>query len=258
MRVGPCGLLVVLLAMWAAVAAAGQPLETESTRLLRAHQFEVEAGFEHQAADGGGEAAVPWAVGYGIRNDLELLLEPVLYDRITDGNGSVTRGLGDLEATLTYRFAQERAGRPALALAFEAKLPTAKSPRIGTGQPDYTIWAIASKAAGHWDTHADLGYTLVGRPARVDVQDIVNYGLATEWKVTPVVELVGEIYGASAALANTGTGGENNGTPELGGADFVTAIGARLATASGWTPSLGVSVDKQGAVTIHPGMSRRF
>ena len=258
MRAGPYLLLVVLMAARASLAVAGQPLETESTRLLRAHQFEVEAGFEHQAAEGGSETAVPWAIGYGIRNDLELLVEPVLYDRITDGSGSAARSVGDLEATLTYRFAQERAGRPALALALEAKLPTAKSPRIGTGQPDYTIWAIASKGAGQWDVHADLGYTLVGRPAGVEVQDVVNYGFATEWKVTRVVELVGELYGASAALAGVGSAGENSGTPELGGADLVTAIGARLTTASGWTPSLGVSVDRQGAVTIHPGMSRRF
>ncbi len=258
MTVRPQVLLVFITALWASSAAAGQPLETESTRLLRAHQFEVEAGFERQAAEGGSETAVPWAIGYGIHDRLELLVEPVLYDRIADGNGPAARGLGDLEATLTYRFAAERGGRPALAMALEAKLPTAKSPRIGTGQPDYTIWAIASKAAGPWDVHVDLGYTVVGRPARVDVQDIVNYGIAAEWKVTPAMELVGEIFGVSAALMSVGPAGENSGTPELGGAELVTAIGARLATASKWTPSLGVSLDRQGAVTVHPGVSRRF
>ena len=45
-------LLVAALRLLSTAGSAlgGQPLETESTRLLRARQFEIETGFEHQRA----------------------------------------------------------------------------------------------------------------------------------------------------------------------------------------------------------------
>ena len=65
----------------AGFARAGQPLETETTRVLKSHQFEIEAGFEHQRSSGGSESASPFAFGYGLTDRLEVLVEPVPLDR---------------------------------------------------------------------------------------------------------------------------------------------------------------------------------
>ena len=57
--------IACMLALWTLAAArpvlAGQPLETETARLIPAHRFEVESGFEMQSSSFGHETAVPLA-----------------------------------------------------------------------------------------------------------------------------------------------------------------------------------------------------
>ena len=92
---------------------------------------------------------------------------------------------------------------PAFAIAGESKLPVAESPIIGSDKTDVTGWFIASKRAGRWDTHANVGYTWVGRPPGASVQNVYSYGLAEEFHATQHWELVGEVYGSTAALAES-------------------------------------------------------
>ena len=157
----------------------------------------------------------------------------------------------------------ESARRPAFALAGEVKLPTAKEHRIGSGKTDFTLWAIASKRAGAWDTHANLGFTIVGHPAGVAVQNVLNYGLAEEWHVRPRWDVLAEVFGSTAALAEAGAegqpaNGESALTPEIGGAETVGALGARFRPASNWTASLGLSLDSKNALLLHPGIAFTF
>ncbi len=243
-------------------AFGGQPMETESTRLLGARQFEIETGFEHQRATAGTETALPMAVGYGITDRLELLVEPVLLDRVHDTGIPGVGGIGDLEATLTRQLYGDKASRSGFAVAGEVKIPTARNRRIGSGKTDFTLWSIASHQAGRWDTHLNLGYTLVGRPAGVTVNNVVNYGAAEEYRLSPKWEVLGEVFGNTSALAETAdptTGaGESALTPEIGGAETVGAVGVRFYAPHGLTYSLGVSYDSKQAVLVHPGLSFRF
>ena len=128
--------IACMLALWTLAAArpvlAGQPLETETARLIPAHSFEVESGFEMQSSSFGHETAVPLAFGYGITDRLELLVEPVPYTSIHDPAGVRAQGQGDLEITLTSRVHPEGPRAPALAIAGEIKLPVAESPIIGS------------------------------------------------------------------------------------------------------------------------------
>ena len=256
--------LPVLAAMLTLVSAAhaGQPLETESTRLLRAREFEIEAGFEHQRASTGTESAAPFALGYGLTDRLELLIEPVFLDRVHDKGLGAVQGIGDLELTLTsdlFRSADRRSG---FALAGEAKLPTARNRRIGSGQADFTLWSIASRQSGSWDTHANLGYTIIGKPAGVSVTNVVNYGLAEEYRVSSKWEIVAEVFGNTAALAEgadtPSATGESVLTPEIGGAETVGALGVRWHAATALTWSLGISYDSKQALLVHPGLSIKF
>src|SRR6266850_4517978 len=129
-------------------AWAGQPLETESTRLLRKGTFELEAGLEHQRSGDGTETATPLAIEYGITNRLELLVEPVPYNRIHDTRAVSQRGFGDVEVTAPLLLREGRKGSPSLALAGEVTVPTTKNLRIGSGETDYSVYVIGGKRSG--------------------------------------------------------------------------------------------------------------
>lgn len=253
---------VVCVLLSTGTAIGGQPLETESTRLLRAHQFEIETGFEHQRASAGTESALPMAIGYGISDRMELLVEPVLLDRVRDKGAAGVGGIGDLEVTLTRQIFGTESSPSGFALAGEVKIPTARNRRIGSGQTDFTLWSIGSHKAGRWDTHLNLGYTFIGRPPGVTVNDVVNYGLGEEYRLNSTWDLLGEVFGNTSALAEaadqTSGAGESALTPEIGGAETVGALGARYHTALGLSYSLGLSYDSKQALLVHPGLSFRF
>ncbi len=129
--------------------------------------WEIGNAYELQTSSEGTEAAIPMAIEYGVRDNLALLIEPVPYTAIRPKVGRHAMGLGDVEATLTYRFGQEHGSVPALALAAEVKIPTARNALIGSREPDYTGYLIASKRSGRFDTHANVAYTVVGGPDAV-------------------------------------------------------------------------------------------
>ena len=140
-------------------AFAGQPLETESARVLRAHEAELEMGFERQQGEGTSETALPFAIGYGLTDRFELLIEPVLYDRISRERAPSVHSFGDLELTLTRRLSSRETRGTVFAVALEAKLPFAKSPQIGSGRTDITFWGIASRRFGALDVGGGAGET---------------------------------------------------------------------------------------------------
>ena len=78
---------------------------------------ETGTNFEYQFSSDGNELALPIAFEDGITSSWELLVEPVPYTRISANDAPQATGMGDLEATLTHRFLDETAGRPALSLA---------------------------------------------------------------------------------------------------------------------------------------------
>jgi hypothetical protein len=241
-------------------AWAGQPLETESTRLLRKGTFELEAGLEHQRSGDGTETATPLAIEYGITNRLELLVEPVPYNRIHDTGARSQTGIGDVEVTMTMLLRQERKGSPSLALAGEVKAPTAKNLRIGTGETDYSLYFIGGKRSGRWDTQVNLGYTFLGAPSGVHLNNVENFAVSEEYQWKERVQLVGEVFGHTAAQ-NTGEGSGTPaapGTTEIGGAEIVGTVGARYLSFDGVTYSIGLSVDNNAALLIHPGITLRW
>jgi hypothetical protein len=240
-------------------ASCSQPLETESARLARHGRFAIELGVERQTSSAGTETALPLAFEYGISDRLELVVEPVPFTLIHDKGVAKQSGPGDLEATLTALVAAERAARPAFAVAGEFKAPTARNARIGTGKSDLSGYLIASKHIGRWDAHADVGYTIVGRPARIAVNNTVSFAVAGELHATRRLDFVGEAFGSTGAIPESHggllSGVESPTTPELGGGELVGQIGLRLHATGHLTYALGVSVDNNAAVLVHPGLT---
>jgi hypothetical protein len=236
-------------------AYAGQPLETETARLLKAGSLEIEGTFEYQTSSEGTETAVPMALGYGLTDTLELLVEPAFYTAIRPKVGRQASGRGDLEVTLTQLFFHETLKLPALAIAGEVKFPTAKDTLIGTGKTDYTGYLIASKRVGKFDTHANIGYTVLGKPAGVRLHNIIDYGLAEEIHLNEKVELVAELIGNTSSSSKST---EGSTSPEIAGGELAGMLGARYYVQPNFFLSLGVTYDNNNAILVRPGLTVKF
>jgi outer membrane putative beta-barrel porin/alpha-amylase len=251
-------LTLLTLAAPAVPARAGAPLETETARFPPRGVFEAEAALEVQQSSDGRESALPLAFEYGLTDRLTLMAEPVPFTRIHPKSAPGATGIGDLEVTLSSLLLPESHRRPAFALAGEVKVPTAESMLIGSDQYDYAGYLIASKRLGKLDAHANLGYTVVGHPTGVAVENTFNYALAGEFSLAPRWTLVGEFLGNTAAVSGEGASNEATTTPEISGGEQIGMIGARYWLARRFVASLGITVDNTGAVLVRPGIGAKF
>ncbi len=242
-------------------ACRAQALETETARFLPARSYELGTAFEFQTSAEGRERAVPLALEYGIADHLSLLVEPVAYTAILPHSGPSATGVGDLEVTAFYLLGEEVGTRPALSVAAEVKLPTAKNTLIGTGKTDFTGYLIASKHLGLFDVHANAGYTVFGQPPGAHLNGIFNGALAAEWRFNEKLMVFGE------ALGNTSSASEGEGDnptkpnaviPEATGGESSGTVGVGLSPAKNSLISLGVSYDNLHAWLIRPGLAWRF
>lgn len=176
------------------------------------------------------------------------------YTAIRPKVGSFATGPGDLEITASYLLRDESGRIPAIALAFEEKVPTAKNNLIGTGKSDHTAYVIASKRFGQFDTHANVGYTIVGSPSRLSLSNRIMGALASEVALTPSTTLHGEV------LASTSVGGGEGAAlapgapvPEASGDQIFGTLGISHSFLPGSRFSLGITRDNVGAMQIRPG-----
>jgi hypothetical protein len=234
--------------------AAQQPLETETARLPRRHALVVSGTYEFQTSGQGTEHDVPLALEYGLTDRLTLLAEPVLLTAIRPEGSPNATGLGDIEVTLQFLAREEGRAMPALALAAEEKFPTATNRQIGSGRADFTPYLIASKRLGHFDVHANVGYSFMGRPAGLVVQNTLNVALAIEDHLTSRVDLMAEALSTTAAAL--GGGGESSlNAPEIAGAEQVGMVGVRYRRGPYTWLSLGLTYDNTQALLLRPGIT---
>lgn len=254
-RLTLCCVLLPLLTV-TSPALASQPLETETARTPHKGVFQFESTYEIQTSSEGQERAAPMGLEYGLLDNLELLVEPVLYTSIRPKGGAVVNGIGDLETTLTYRFLPESEGHPAFAVAGEVKLPTAKNRLIGTGKTDYAAYIIASKRIGRTDVHGDLGYTVVGKMPGVSLKNTLNFATAAEYHLSQRTDLVAEFL-ANSASTSTPEGGGAGGiiTAEASGGELVGMVGGRWKATPLLSLALGVTYDNNNALLVRPGVT---
>lgn len=254
-----------LLAVLLADPCAAQVLETETARLRL--QGAVQGGFnyEFQTSSEGRESALPFLFEYGVTDRLELAVEPVAATRIRPNVGPSAAGFGDTELTLTYLAHRESSSLPALAFAGEIKFATARNSLIGTGEPDYAAYLIASKRFGKLDTHFNATYTFVGQPPGPEVSgsrlsNTIGGALAGMYTAGKRFRIYGEVLGTTSA---SGGGAEAptslTGTlpPEAAGEELVGTLGAGVYVNAKLFISLGVSYDNNHAVLFRPGITFR-
>ncbi|MEO8295261.1 MAG: hypothetical protein ABI613_07070 [Gemmatimonadota bacterium] len=241
------------------VALHGQILETETARPIGRNVLEVSGNFEYQFSSDGREAALPFALEYGFSDRLEFLIEPVAYTSIRPKVGSRATGVGDLETTLTYLLHRETGGSPAIAFAGEVKFPTAHNTLIGTGKSDFAGYLIASRMFGRLDTHANLGFTVVGKPAGSQLKNIFNFALGGELQMSPRTSLFGEVLAntASASGGEPAPGAPTGAVAEAPAGEIVGTVGIANYIMPWLRLSGGMSVDNNGAVMFRPGFTIR-
>src|SRR5258705_1486755 len=222
---------LALLLSLGAVPGSAQVLETETARLLPAHWWKVGNAFEVQTSGEGTEAAIPFAIEYGLSDRIELLVEPVPYAAIRPNAGRHATGVGDVEATVTGLLRHESHSVPAFALAAEVKFATARDSLIGSGEPDYTGYLIASKRFGRFDTHMNFAYAHGGRRDTVHLNNIVSFAAASVYRAAARCIVFGEVLGNTGAVP--GTESATNGAPEVAGGELVGSLGAGNEIASG-------------------------
>ncbi len=242
-----------------ATPGAGQVLETESARSLPRGTVKLGGNVEVQTSSEGQEFATPLTIEFGVTDRLELLVEPVAAARIRPNAGPRARSVGDTEVTALYLVRPEHGRWPALSMAGEVKLPTAKNALIGTGKTDVAGILIASKRLGAVDTHANVSYTVVGQPAGLALSNIVGGAFAAQ------IPLGRRMQAFAEALASTSTGaGEGEGRPagtaivaEAAGQELVGTVGAGVYIHPKVFLSFGISYDNNGAVLFRPGITFR-
>lgn len=239
------------------VANAGTPLETETATTLRKNTFEASGAVEYQTAPEGTEVATPLAFEYGIIDNLEIMLEPTVYTAILPNTGSKATGLGDVEITLNYNFLPEKGAVPALAVAGEWKIPTAKNVNIGTGVADYAGYLIASKHLGSFTLHGNFSYTIVGQPAGATLDNLYAFSFALEQHLSQHWEWVAEVLG-NDTFTTSSASLENPVTPEATGGEFFGTIGLRYLVNPNFALSLGATWDNNGAIMFAPGVTTVF
>lgn len=112
--------------------AHAQVLETETARLPKQGKGEASVGYEFQTSEEGTESAIPLTFLIGLYDRLELSVEPGVYSVINPDVGKSATGIGDTEVTLTGLLLSEQTYLPAVAVAAEVKIPTARNSLIGT------------------------------------------------------------------------------------------------------------------------------
>lgn len=256
-----CEVGVTAIGLSSAVHAA-QPLETESARVLPPGGAQFEGSVEYQTSSEGTETAVPLLIKYGLPYRLELSIEPVAYASIDPDAGDQAAGAGDVETTLKWVAIPERGGRWGLGLAAEIKWPTAKDRLIGTGKTDFRGFAVVSRHIEDWDLHANLGYTFIGSPRSVPLDNVIDAAVAAEYrwseKLTWVVEVIGNTSATRESpdgVTLSAPGGENALAPEAAGEELVGLIGARYHLRPNVALALGVTYDNNDAFLIRPGIN---
>lgn len=249
-----------ILALLFPLLLQAQILETETARPLRAGQFEVAAGYEFQHSRDGNETAIPIAFELGITSRLGLLVEPVPYTAIRPEVGQSATGPGDLEITASYLVRHESSLIPAIALAGEEKIPIARNNLIGTGKADHTAYIIASKRFGRFDTHANIGYTIVGSPRGQSLSNRIMGAVATEFALTSANVLYAEVLAATSAGGGEGavSAAATPVAPEASGDEIFGSVGIAHSFTRGSRFSLGLTRDNTGALQVRPGLTISF
>ncbi len=153
-------LVFSMMAAAAVPASALQPLVSGDAEIADTGGFEWYMAMQYDVNKGIPSRQLPTTeLVYGLNERQEINFE---IDRLSQGG---LAGFENADLGTKYLLVKETGGLPAVALSFEAALPTAsRSGGLGTGQFDYEFLMRTQKTWGRFTLFANLGFTVIGEP----------------------------------------------------------------------------------------------
>lgn len=188
------GLFMILAA---GNASAYRPLGTEDAGVAGKGVAQAEVSWDYLKWDNDeveDEQVLMLVPIYGLTERLEISVEvPYLIHDLEDGS---EEGIGDVNLVAKYLLVEEGEKNPAFAVKGVAKLDNGDYDNgLGSGDKDYSLFAVASKAIGPVTLHGQFGYTWVGDEEDSNLRDITLYGLAIDYALTEPFHILAELNG---------------------------------------------------------------
>jgi hypothetical protein len=227
--------------MTAPAWAQQRPLVTEDPETIGSGLILLEGGFDVQrgvtfpvSGLEGNLLRVPvLGISLGISSIAELQIDGGFYNRLTvasrepaplsgqlDFTGDRTSDVEDLVIATKIRLLTETPSRPALAVRFATRLPTAGNESgLGLDTTDFFASGLFGKTVQSIRVVGNVGLGILGDPTRGDRQnDVLTYGISLARAVLQGVEVVGEINGrADVREGDPPPGTESRAVMRVGG-----------------------------------------
>lgn len=254
-----------------AVLAQDRPLKTEKTDTVPVGRIRTELGFDFEQnavfrlsgleGDLTRLAVVGLRLGAGKKVEIQLFWTAQQFLNVSrrfdapnspllDFSGNSTSDVGDLVMATKARFVDESGAIPAVGFRFGVQLPNGATERgLSTDETNFFGSLLVEKKLAHMTLVGNVGLAILGDPLSPGAQDdLLTYGLAAEYPVTPDISVLADWYGRA------GPGGF--GTEE----QSRLRVGARI-NAAGlyWDAALLVGfLDTDPSTGLIVGLSKDF
>jgi hypothetical protein len=221
---------------FSSTALAGRPLITNDAEALEHGKFQLELGVAYLNDDSCHNFDIPVALTYGLVPNLEIGIGyggQVAERDCGDGRTAFEAGFSDVDLGFKWKVLDQERWLLSQAIAGAIKIPTADDDEgWGTGEVDYDLtWIITRQINEELGVLFNLGYTHLGDTDVEEFSDVLHYGPAVTYQLTPTLQPVAEIVletpldgGKTAAGANAGIRWQVHETLMLD-----TAIGTKVA-----------------------------
>lgn len=175
---------------------AYRPLGTEDAGVAGKGVAQTEVSWDYLKWENDDKEQVLMLVPiYGLTEDLELSVEiPYLIHNPDVGDSE--EGIGDVNLVVKYLLYEESDESLAFTVKGVVKLDNGDEDKgLGSGDKDYSLFAVASKTIGDITLHGMFGYTWVGDKKDENLRNITLYGAALDYALTEPFHLLAEING---------------------------------------------------------------
>jgi hypothetical protein len=189
---------VILIALFSAItvsesAFAGPPYVTDDTDTPSRRAWEINISYVQQRTGDPRSAQTPiFDINYGLRDPIQLKFEvPMMY--VSTNGATNEAGIGDAKAGVKWRFLEETARLPQLAIYPAVSFPTGSESRgLGAGSVFYYLPLILEKNWGPWMAYANAGWA---RQAETQTTNYGYYGATLSRETFKPLRIGVELYG---------------------------------------------------------------
>ena len=238
-RFAMCAAVFAATPVWADLAR-----DARTTRIVREEgNLVIENALQFERDRDGKAITFETGIQYAPSDRIQLLLEPVLWERQMPEDEPDASGIGDTDFTVAYLAIGAEGLWPAVVLAAKVKIPTADNREIGTGQADYSASVISGKEFGELDLNLELEYETFGSSEGEDLKDQFIYTFSLDYGLTENLSFFAEVFGNTSPAD-----GEDGSSAVLAGVEYDIEINKHV------NPFISVEVDTDELITAKVGL----